>query len=71
MPDFLKNFIRGAGSILDILPAQQTRFDPNVRFRTSEEAIRSDWQHVGTDLKNAMSAATPQNTTHGSAQQSK
>ena len=52
----LQNFLEGAKTILNLLPE-----DPPLvptpryqRFATDAEALASDWQAVGDDLRGAM-----------------
>ena len=49
IPQWLASFLKGAGSVLNISPAPPPR-----RSLTDEEAMASDWQKVGDDLREAM-----------------
>lgn len=58
MPKFLKNFIRGVGSVLDFHPYHRTR-DYFAYFPQSpQEALQDDWKRVGGYLHSAYNKAT-------------
>lgn len=56
MLGLLKNFIRGAGSILDLMPSNPPRkIELPESFRqTDAERLASDWKRVGDSLRKCM-----------------
>lgn len=55
MPQLLKNLLRGAGSILEILPAPRTRTRKLYNPPSSDsDALRQDWEKVGQDMWQAI-----------------
>lgn len=50
----VRNIIIGMASIFDLFPAPRPLSRPKFMDRTDEEALRSDWQAVGDDLRTAM-----------------
>jgi hypothetical protein len=52
----LKEILQGVGSVVDVFP----RADPAARVRrvhpypTDTDALRSDWERVGGDMKRAI-----------------
>lgn len=55
MKRFWHNLLRGAGSLVDILPAPTFRpLNQSLLGRTDADALRSDWERVGHHLEAAM-----------------
>lgn len=50
----LRNMLIGMGSIFDLFPAPRQEIQL-PRVMTDAEALASDWQAVGDDLRSAMS----------------
>ncbi len=51
----LRNILTGMGSILNLFPAPRPPLTrPKFLDRTDEEALASDWQAVGDDMRTAM-----------------
>ncbi len=48
----LRNMLIGAGSIFDLCPASRRKLEL-PRIKTDEEALASDWQAVGDDMRAA------------------
>jgi hypothetical protein len=64
-----RQFIRGAGTVLEIWPApRQYQFGNDLLFRSDAEALRRDWQMVGRDFWKAFHHHTadhdPLSSTH-------
>jgi hypothetical protein len=57
--NLLRNLVKGAGSIFEIMPAQR-QHEQSVRLRTVEEALAEDWQRVGAHLRRAMAEGAAQ-----------
>lgn len=55
MPDLMRNILRGAGTVLELMPSRPARFQAGRRLRTSPEALAHDWRVVGDHLRNAIS----------------
>lgn len=54
----IRNFLRGMGSVLEIMPSGRlTQIGKGVLAKSSDQAIRSDWNKVGQDLRSAIGAA--------------
>lgn len=70
MPEIFNNFFVGVGSILELMPAPLSRFDANVRLRTSEEALRLDWERVGESLTNAIARGSSEQPANGTPKRS-
>lgn len=50
----IKNFLRGAGSILDIYPNGNNRICiPMPVILSDEEALKKDWEIIGNDIASA------------------
>ena len=58
MPKFLRNFIRGAGSVLSLDPYHRTRDYLAYFPRSPQEALQGDWKRVGGYLYSAYNKAT-------------
>lgn len=55
---WLKNILRGAGSIIVISPpTSSSNFNRFIPSASVEEALCADWCAVGNDLANALSSA--------------
>ncbi len=52
MTKFLKNVVRGAGSVLSISPPTHRRSD-KIIHKSDAEALNGDWCRVGDDIRNA------------------
>ena len=48
------NFLRGMARTLDIGATMNRNFEFAIKYKTDEEAVRSDWLQVGNDLREAM-----------------
>ena len=57
----LRSFIYGIGSVLNLFPSPLRPLSKPVM--TDEQAIRSDWEQVGQDLKEAMDNVEGQEST--------
>jgi hypothetical protein len=51
-----QRFLRGVGSVLSIGPAHPTELVPPPKEMTDGEALSSDWEMVGGDLRCAIDA---------------
>ncbi len=50
----MKNWIRGAGSLLEILPSRRARWARIDPFESDSEALWHDWQHIDADIQSAI-----------------
>jgi hypothetical protein len=59
MGEVIRQFLSGAGSILDIYPERRPAISRPDFMRVSDsERIKSDWLRVGGHLQNALSKVT-------------
>ena len=49
-----KDFLRGAGSVLSLYPAEREDARVTLPEASDEAALRSDWEAVGNDLRFAL-----------------
>ena len=47
----LKNLLKGAASIFEIYPNTSARLRKRFLERTDAEALYSDWQKIGNDIR--------------------
>lgn len=65
MPKSLSSLMRGAGSVLEILPPPLTlQFGSDILAVSDAEAIGRDWQAVGNDLCAAVRQAETEERRH-------
>jgi hypothetical protein len=68
----LVNFIRGAGSVLEILPSgPPVQIRRPFAFLTDADALEYDWQQVGDAFKQATERATKDLNLHGQTEQAR
>lgn len=63
-----RNIIAGAGSILEIFPAESRRGRPEPFARCDLDAMRADWEAVGGDFRRAIKSFRDERE-HGEAEQ--
>lgn len=63
------NFLRGMGSVLDLLPSSgPSRVGMSINLkRTDGEALRKDWQQVARDFRVAYDQTVKEVGDHGQA----
>ncbi len=54
MSEKVKNWLRGAGSLVQIWPDTSTRVRERFLQRSDAEALYGDWQRVGDDIRKAI-----------------
>ena len=69
MTKLMSNIIKGMGSVLAVYPSARDK-DPSSHFsgaRSTKEALRSDWEKLGGDLRHSFDRADKflTITTHG------
>ncbi len=65
-PGLIDNLFSGAGSVLVFMPPHRQRdFGDDFLRRSDEDILRSDWEQVGIDLRNAMDQHTEGLVRHG------
>jgi len=67
------NFIRGLGSIFDLMPSNgPSRVGRGIDLnRTDAEALRRDWQRVAQELQAAFNQTTKEADEHGRSDQNR
>lgn len=71
MTKALRNIIRGMGSVVNIAPApRHSQIDSPTRGRSDADAVRSDWQRVGDDIRASAERVRTETATHGQSQRS-
>lgn len=58
MPKYLKDFVRGIGSVLNLNPYHRTRDYLTCSPQSPQEALQGDWKRVGGYLRSAYNKAT-------------
>ena len=48
----MKDFLRGVGSVINLFPLE--RKGPSISDRSDIDAIKSDWEKVGKDMRFAI-----------------
>lgn len=64
----LRNILAGAGSILEVLPAESRRRRAEPFARSDLDAMRADWEAVGGDFRRAIKSFRDERE-HGEAEQ--
>ena len=55
MSKTIRNFLRGVGSVLELLPPpHESNVGAEFLSRTDAEALGGDWERVGEDLRRSM-----------------
>lgn len=55
MPGTIRNILRGAGTVLSVMPEPYTIvIAPSIAGKSDFEAIYSDWRLIGEDLQAAL-----------------
>lgn len=50
----IRNFFKGAGSVLDLLPVKKLSLTSGVATKSVTEALGQDWKNVGNRIWSAM-----------------
>lgn len=50
----LKNMLAGAASIINLFPGDPVYERPMLKHKTAADALRSDWQAIGGDMRRAI-----------------